>query len=588
MFKRVLIFTLSFFAMLVLVACGETTTSVTTMSDTTTTEITSVTTNVELPDLSGYSKDEIITALDDLNIDYDIQYTTNTEIEKDYFVSYGGGDQAGDIYNDNHPVVVYIATPKLILPDMAGLGQSEMISTLLAAGIDFTIEIITDNDVPDQTFAGYGDGLEPGDLIPSTFKVTVYLGYNAQTIPNLTGMLKDQIIKVLDEDNIAYEFNYVINDNYAEDLFAGYQDYEVGDFYSGDTVVIDLYKNTFTDDATSLIISKYLDGGDDTSDQAIEIYNPTDSAVDLSNYHLAIYINGSYTVTYSIPFDDVSLASGNTYLIANTNANSDILSHADLVSDDLLFDGNDTIQLCYSNGTYIDSIYNIGNKNYVMDNLLFIRDGSVVKGERVYAYNEWHGYVPDYTEVLGTFPVPYSYEVPFEFINLPFDEGGMDNVTLYGSHTVDGDTAYFEPGFLNDKRVRFLGVDTPETYPTEDPWGPEAKAYTDFMLLHAVDIYIQSDPDVGYWGNYGRSLGLVWINLGDPGVTYDILSSTGEVMRTETLSGWVLLNYHLVLNGYSYNYYTQDTTLQMGHRYIYSWFQDAERYATENGLGIHE
>ena len=59
-------------------------------------------------------------------------------------------------------------------------------------------------------------------------------------------------------------------------------------------------------------------------------------------------------------------------------------------------------------------------------------------------------------------------------------------------------------------------------------------------------------------------------------------------MRTEQLSGWILLNYHLVLNGYSYNYYTQDTTLQMGHRYIYSWFQDAERYASENGLGVHE
>ena len=221
-----------------------------------------------------------------------------------------------------------------------------------------------------------------------------------------------------------------------------------------------------------------------------------------------------------------------------------------------------------------------------MDNLLYIRDASIVKGERIYAYNEWHGYVTNYLEVLGTFPIDTTYEVPFEFIDLPFNEGGMDNVVL--DYINDGDTASFIPGFLSDKRVRFLGVDTPETYPVVDPWGPEAKAYTTFILNHAQDIYIQSDPDIGYWGNYGRSLGLVWVYLGEEDLTYDILSGTGEIMRTEHLSGWILLNYHLVLNGYSYNYYGEDTTLTIGHRYIYSWFQDAEKYASENGLGVHE
>ena len=540
----------------------------------------------ELPDLTNKSKDDIETILDELDLNYDIQYLTNNDIDENYFISYGENDQVGDTIRDNHKIVVYIATSKLILPDMTGMNQTEMISTLLAAGIDFKIEIVTDNDVPDQTFSGYGDGLEPGDLIPTDFEVTVLLGYNSQRLPDLTGMMKEQITKVLDDENISYEFNYVVNDDFAEDLFMGYQDQEVGDYYLENTVVVNLYKNTFTDDETSLFISKYLDGGDDTFDQAIEIYNPTTSNVDLSDYHLVIYANGSYNITYSIDLGDVILEPGETYLVANLNANSEIIAKADMVSDNLNFDGNDVIQLCYLNGTYIDTIYNIGNKDFVMDNLLYIRDASIVKGERIYAYNEWHGYVTNYLEVLGTFPIDTPYEVPFEFIDLPFNEGGMDNVVL--DYINDGDTASFIPGFLSDKRVRFLGVDTPETYPVVDPWGPEAKAYTTFILNHAQDIYIQSDPDIGYWGNYGRSLGLVWVYLGEEDLTYDILSGTGEIMRTEHLSGWILLNYHLVLNGYSYNYYGEDTTLTIGHRYIYSWFQDAEKYASENGLGVHE
>jgi len=540
----------------------------------------------ELPDLTNKSKDDIETILDELDLNYDIQYLTNNDIDENYFISYGENDQVGDTIRDNHEIIVYIATSKLVLPDMTGMNQTEMISTLLAAGIDFKIEIVTDNDVPDQTFSGYGDGLEPGDLIPTDFEVTVLLGYNSQRLPDLTGMMKEQITKVLDDENISYEFNYVVNDDFAEDLFMGYQDQEVGDYYLENTVVVNLYKNTFTDDETSLFISKYLDGGDDTFDQAIEIYNPTTSNVDLSDYHLVIYANGSYNITYSIDLGDVILEPGETYLVANLNANSEILAKADMVSDDLNFDGNDVIQLCYLNGTYIDTIYNIGNKDFVMDNLLYIRDASIVKGERIYAYNEWHGYVTNYLEVLGTFPIDTPYEVPFEFIDLPFNEGGMDNVVL--DYINDGDTASFIPGFLSDKRVRFLGVDTPETYPVVDPWGPEAKAYTTFILNHAQDIYIQSDPDIGYWGNYGRSLGLVWVYLGEEDLTYDILSGTGEIMRTEHLSGWILLNYHLVLNGYSYNYYGEDTTLTIGHRYIYSWFQDAEKYASENGLGVHE
>lgn len=543
----------------------------------------------ELPDLTGKSKNDIISELDALGITYTFEYQTNTTIAEDVFVQYGGDDQVGTTISDGHTVTVILATPRLILPDLSGMDQMEIISALLSRNINFVIEVVTDNTVPDQTFAGYADGLEAGDLIPSSYQVTVYLGYNETTLPDLSGKLKTEIASILTENSIQYTFNYVVDDNYPEDSFAGYDGYNVGDYYTEGTIItVNLYKNTFTDNPTSLIISKYVDGGDDTSDQAIEIYNATDAVVDFSNYYLAIYANGSKTVNFHIDLDAIQLLPGETYVVANSNANANILMRTDQMSQDLQFDGNDVIQLCYTNGTYIDTIYNIGNRDFLMDNEVFIRDGNIVKGNRIYQYAQWHGFVPTYVEVLGTFPNTIPTDITFELINRPFDDplGGMDNVTCTG--IADGDTAYFTPGYEGEERVRFLGVDTPETYPYVDPWGPEAKAYTKYILDHAQDVYIESDPDLGYTGTYGRHLGLVWVNVGDPGLTIDILSSTGEVMRTEVLTGWILLNYHLVLNGYSYNYYSSDSSLVMNNRYVFRWFQEAERFATEHNLGVHE
>ena len=586
MFKKVIYFILFMSLSILMVSCGETT-AVTEIT-TTATENTTVAEVITLPDISGYSKSEIITELDALDIDYIFEYETNQEIEEDYFVDYGENYQIGETVGEGHDVVIILATSKLILPDLLGKTQLEIITSLMSLNIDFTIEVVTDNTVPDQTFVSYGSALEAGDRIPSTFEVTVYLGFNSNKLPDLEGKIKEEIINILDQENILYEFEYVINDNYPEDIFESYEGKIAGDFYEEATVTINIYKNTFTDNETSLIISKYIDGGDLTNDQAIEIFNPTSLTISLSNYYLVIYTNGSYEVSYHIDFDNIDLLPGETYVIANNMSNGNIQTKADLLTEDLVFDGNDTIQLCYTNGTYIDTIYNIGNRNYIMDNEVFVRNENVISGAREYIFTQWYGFVPTYVDVLGTHPVEISPKIDIEITTREFYDplGGMDLVTL--SYINDGDTAAFTPGFLGGERVRFLGVDTPETYPEVQDWGLEGKAYTTLILNNAERIYIQSDPEAGYTETYGRHLGLVWVDLGETGLTIDILNSDSEVMRTEHLSGWILLNYYLVLNGYSYNYYGSDSELVFNDRYLVRWFQEAERYASENGLGIHE
>ena len=542
-----------------------------------------------LPDLSGKSKTDIVTLLDEAEMKYEFSYIQDEDLAADTFVEYGNDLEALDIVSKDDLISIVLSTPNFVLPDLTGMNQGEILQLFISTGVNFSFEMEVNNDVTDQTFSKYGNEYSIGDPIASGANLTIYIGFNTTKLPDLTGMLVGQIERVLIEEQIQYSFEYVIDDNNTEDMFVEYKDFEIGDDYNDEVIVIVLYENTFTNADSSLIISKYIDGGEGTSDQAIEIYNPTNSAIDLKDYHIAIYENGSFEVTYNIPLTDISLGASETYVIANkASSNGDLLRKADLISDDLVFNGNDTIQLRYKNNTYIDTIYHIGNRDFVFDNEIFVRKAEVVSGTREFVFNQWTAYIPTYIDVLGTHPITAPDKITYDFINRDFYDplGGMDLVTLVKIN--DGDTASFNPGFLDNERVRFLGVDTPETYPVQDPWGPEAKAYTTLILNSAIEIYIQSDPILGYKENYGRHLGLIWVNLGENGLTINILNSDDEVMRTEHLSGWILLNYHLVLNGYSYNYYGSESRLIFDNRYLYRWFQDAQLFAQENGLGIHE
>ena len=591
--KKIFTIIIIIFSVFLMVSCGGNTTEISTNTDVTTetptTEAPTTIANYVLPDLLGKNKTEIISILNDLQANYSFKLEQSTEVAEDLFIRYDNELITGETVTLETNIIVVIATPNYVLPDFSGQTQNEIFLTLLGKGVSFIFEVEVNNDVPNQTFSGYGNGLIAGDAVDSETQVIIYIGFNTTRLPDLTGKLKGEIEKILIENQIPYNFEYVINDEYQEDLFVEYKDFEIGDFYEEGTITVTLYQNTFTNASTSLIISKYIDGGTGTNDQAIEIYNATDSSIFLGDYHLALYMNGSYEVTNIINFKDVDLLPGETYLIANkASTNGNLLKKADDYMFELNFDGNDTIQLRYKNNTYIDSIYHIGNTAFVMDNEIFVRKANVVTGVRNFVYTQWTAYVPTYIDVIGTHPVSLLDEITFTYTDRIFDDplGGMTSVTVY--YINDGDTASFTPGFLDSERVRFLGVDTPETYPAEDPWGPEAKAYTTLILNNAIEIYIQSDPDLGYTENYGRHLGLVWVNLGTPGLTVDILNSLGEVVRTEHLSGWILLNYHLVLNGYSYNYYGSASTLVFDDRYLYRWFQDAQLFAQENGLGIHE
>jgi len=44
----------------------------------------------------------------------------------------------------------------------------------------------------------------------------------------------------------------------------------------------------------------------------------------------------------------------------------------------------------------------------------------------------------------------------------------------------------------------------------------------------------------------------------------------------------------LVKYGFSADEYASTSTLQLNNRYMYSWFDEAQLFAREHNLGIHE
>ncbi len=518
---------------------------------------------IKLPDLEGQTEASAIKTLEDLDFAVTVEYIEASNVENGYFVSYKAYE-TGDKAEPSTTIVINIAQNGYELPDLAAATETETIAILDNLGVSYEISYEHNYNLTDYTFSRY-DTYEVGDVVPADQTVQVYITWNGSFLPELDGFVKTEIIASLDYEFISnYEFAYIIDDTKEEDTFAGYEGFVAGDpAVEQGTITVNLYKNSFTDAATSLFFSKYLEG-DDNNDRAVEIYNPTDVAIDLSEYHISIFQNGSFDETYRIELTG-TIQPQSSYTIAYKGSRQALLDVADQKSTRLIYDGNDTIQLRYSNETYIDTIYDLGNVLFVSEDELLIRKENTVKGSRDFSLNGWQAFMPNYFESFGTFPVeiPDTLEINQEYLSHPFGldtVSGMIQVTLVTIN--DGDTAGFTPGFTNDKRVRFLGVDTPETYPTQDPWGPEAKEYTTGVLNGGSVIYLQSDPYLGATGNYGRTLAYIWVD-------------------------GTMLNYELIRHGFSFNYLSKDSKLEFNHRYLYQWFAEAEQYAKDNQLGIH-
>lgn len=557
-----------------------------------------------IPNLKGLTQTEIREEFTKNNIvvTLDFQNIFDKEADEEVFHSFGEGFKVGDEIQNGAVLTIYISNNTLILPELEGLDRDQIKSRLEGLGLesrDFSLKGDISKGVEVGTFIKY-QGYSPGDTFDFSEKLVVFYDLS-KSLPNLEGKNKYEINKIFDDLTVPVEFEYTLNNEKEYDSFDSYIDYEVGDSVSfEDTVVVKLYKNdnvnigeTILNDY-ELFISKYIDGT--LNNQAIELFNPTNEAIDLTNYYLAILSNGSFVPTSEIIFSG-ALDPNETFLIVKTGAEAELLAKADLVSSNLKFDGNDTIQLRRSNDTYIDTIYHVGNISFTLDEEIFVRKMSITAGNRSFSQAEWVGFIPSYFNPIGTHPWPGLELAGPDFVEMTesFQEYGTTKVEV--TRLADGDTIYAnslqakdETSYQGDQRLRFLMVDTAETEKpgvVGEPYAQVAKTFIETLIDASTEIYIQADASTGLKGTYGRHLALIWVYLPED-VEVNNIAAEGTVTIEK---GFRLLNYELIRMGLGEKNIAKTQKYReapiLSNRYLYQWGNEAERYAVANNLGIY-
>ena len=164
--------------------------------------------------------------------------------------------------------------------------------------------------------------------------------------------------------------------------------------------------------ASDIIISEYVEGSG--QNKAIELYNGTGKEVDLSEYKVELYFNGSATVSKTLNLSG-TLSHDKTYIIAHSDAKEEIKSKADMTTSDMTHTGDDAIVI-KKGDIIVDSFGKVGerpNKAWTnadgsvstMD-MTLIRKSEISTGDTNATDNfdpsvQWDAYKKDYTEDLG-------------------------------------------------------------------------------------------------------------------------------------------------------------------------------------------
>jgi endonuclease I len=126
------------------------------------------------------------------------------------------------------------------------------------------------------------------------------------------------------------------------------------------SIVLPIKAVTAATTASDLFFSEYAEGS--SNNKALEIYNGTGQAVNLSQYTIELYANGATASTSKLTLPDYSLQNGATYVIVNSSANADFKAKASFINSTVTaFNGDDAVVL--KKGTsVVDSIGKVGEQ----------------------------------------------------------------------------------------------------------------------------------------------------------------------------------------------------------------------------------
>lgn len=164
--------------------------------------------------------------------------------------------------------------------------------------------------------------------------------------------------------------------------------------------------------SADLYFSEYIEGS--SNNKALEIYNSSNSAINLNAYNVEIYFNGSNSAGLTINLSGNIPAQG-VFVLAHSSANATILASANQTNSAGWYNGDDAIVL--KNGSnIIDSIGQVGMDpgtewgagfTSTADNTLrrktSIATGDINISNAFDPASEWEGYAQDTFDHLGTY-----------------------------------------------------------------------------------------------------------------------------------------------------------------------------------------
>ncbi len=162
---------------------------------------------------------------------------------------------------------------------------------------------------------------------------------------------------------------------------------------------------------SGLFFSEYIEGL--SYNKAVEIFNGTGAAVDLSAYTLELYSNGSPTQSQSMTLSG-TVAHGDVYVVAHASAVAAILAEADATKSSVInFNGDDSLVLKES-GSVVDAFGQIGfdpgtkwgsgdtsTLNHTLRRKTSISSGDNNPNDSFDPASEWDGYAQDTFDGIG-------------------------------------------------------------------------------------------------------------------------------------------------------------------------------------------
>lgn len=90
-------------------------------------------------------------------------------------------------------------------------------------------------------------------------------------------------------------------------------------------------------------------------------------------------------------------------------------------------------------------------------------------------------------------------------VDTPVNTTGHATEEVLVIRVIDGDTIEIEGGM----RIRYIGIDAPETYPQTEYYGPEATAKNKELV---EGLTVRMERDISDKDRYGRLLRYVWVD----------------------------------------------------------------------------